>query len=1076
MLRLLLGRTGSGKTSQIIKEIRALLKEQNRSVYLIVPEQQHYSVERELLASLPSGEASFLTVTSFTKLCDTLEELYGGRAHTTLTNASAALLMWLNLKSLSGLLETYGSVPAGDVALTRLMLDTAKELSVGGITSEQLEEASEKQPPDAPLAAKLKDISLIMSSYHHLVAELCGQNPSDRLLRACEQVRKHGVFDDTVVYLDSFTGFTAPEYQLLSLILSQASETVVTLGLDDYLTSEPQFESLKETYTRLNGLCRALGVQRMVTKTPRKALENELEYLEQGLWNFSTPPSEVEKTGSGRIRLTVAPNPYDEAEAVALHIMELHEMGIPYGEIAVVVRDMQAWRGILDATLEQYQIPYFLSEKTDLNSKPAARLLFLALRCISRRYRIQDIMSLCKTGLCGVSPRDLDFFEEYADTWHLSGKRMTEDAWSMNPDGYTATWSKRGKNILEAANRVRETVMTPLLALETKLKVAASPTDQCRALYEYLCDLSVKRQLSEQGKTYLSLGRIREAGETVRLWSFINEALSTIVTVSSATSVGDLPLTADELSGILSLIYAETDIGSVPARHDCVMVGTADTLRVEHVKASLILGLNEGEFPRAISTGGLFSEQEKALLAELGVSFAARESTMTSDELLYVYRAMTKPTEKLYLSRSLSGTDGKELSPSAAFTRVAYLFPHLKVTPFSSAYVKGDTAPYIPESEDSISPSRAYALLGEEMWLSRSKLQRYAQCPYSYYGSYILKLRERVSAKVDNLTSGLFLHHVLEVFLKRALDKDGRPTAMSDEEILAVADEIIESYVKDINHHPELYLQGRFLHTFERLRAIAFVLIKDMLLELTQGSFIPVGFEWDTHGYQPGDPLPMILPLHDADDEAREGPVGIQKGAPVLLKMGGIIDRVDVYRTTDGKRVYIRVVDYKSSKHELSEKTMTEDMDVQLLLYLFTLCAENNRHLFADENGRLPDVVLPAEALYLSPEVDGDTGDISPVRTGLVLGDEDILRAVNRDLNPDYLPAGIKVSKDGSLSGKALCDLERMQELEKLLRDIIREQAQAMYEGNACRRASSDGCKFCLMREGCPLAEPSKSY
>ncbi|MBQ9781056.1 MAG: PD-(D/E)XK nuclease family protein [Clostridia bacterium] len=1075
MLRMLLGRTGSGKTTKVISEIRSLLKEQSRDVYLIVPEQQHYSVERALLSSLSSKEAERLTVTSFTKLCDTLEDLYGGRAHTTLTNASSALLMWLNLRSLSGLLETYGNIPSGAVALTRMMLDTAKELSMGGITAEQLEAAASKQEAHTPLASKLRDVSLIMASYRNLVSELCGQDPSDRLLRACEQIRKHAPFENTVVYLDSFSGFTAPEYQMLSHIMAQASETVITLGIQEYFSSEPQFESLRDTYTRLNKICGTLGITRITEKSECSAASDELECLEKGLWEFTTPPFDVPESGRGQIKLTTAPNPYEEAEAVALHILELHEMGIPYGEIAVVVRDMQSWRGILDAALEQYQIPYFLSEKTDLNTKPAARLLFLALRCISRHFQISDIMSLCKTGLCGVSARDLDFFEEYTDTWHLSGKRMTEDTWSMNPDGYTAAWSKRGRMILEAANRVRETVMTPLLILEVKLKGATSPADQCKALYEYLCDLQVKKQLAEQGETYLRLNRVREAGETVRLWSFINEALSTIVTVSSTTSEGDHPLTADELSGVLSLIYAETDIGSVPARHDCVVVGTADTLRVDNIKASLLLGLNEGEFPRAVSQSGLFTEQEKAVLTELGVEFTSRESTMNSDELLYVYRAMTKPSEKLYLSRSLAGTDGKELSPSAAFTRVTHLLPHLNIIPYTSAYVKGKTVPYLPKTEDKIPKERAYALLGEEMWLSRSKLQRYAHCPYSYYGSYILKLRERVSARVDNLTSGLFLHHVLEVFLKRALGQDGRIIPMNDEEIFAITGEIIEAYIKSINHSPALYRQGRFLHTFERLRAIALVLIKDMIAELGQGSFTPVGFEWDTHGYKPEDPLPMILPLEDVNN-IEDSPVGIKKGSSVLLKMGGVIDRVDIYRSEDGKKVYIRVVDYKSSKHELSEKTMTEDMDVQLLLYLFTLCAENNRHLFADENGHLPEVVLPAEAIYLSPQVDGDTGDISPVRSGLVLEDDEILRAVSRDLNTAYFPTGIKQDKNGALSGKALCSQERLHVLQELLNDTIREQARGMYEGDACRTPSSDGCKFCSLRESCPLAEPIKAY
>ncbi len=1077
MLELILGRTGSGKTARVKEEIQELLNSNTQHIFLLVPEQQLFSVERELLPSLPSDETERLTLTSFTKICDTLEETYGGRTHTTLSKAAASLLMWMNLRELSGLLESYGNVPSGDVTLTRMMLETTKELTSNGVTTEALESVARQLDPTSPLSKKLRDMALINASYHRLVEDMCGKDPADRLLRACETVRKHGYFKNAVIFVDSFISFTAQEYAMLSLMMAQSDRTVVTLGIEDPLTKLPQFESLRDTYTRLGGLAAKHSVERRVTRLIRIATNDEISRLEETLWDFSAPPFEPLVDIPSKVRLFTAPNPYEEAEAAALHILELVNSGISYEEIAVIIRDIEGWRGILDAVFDQYHIPYFISEKTDLNTKPAARLLLLALRCVSRHWQIGDIMSLCKTGLCGIEARKLDDFETYTETWHLSGKRMTEPVWSMNPDGYTTKLSPRGKEILDVANRVREKVMTPLLALEVKLQAAETVTDQCRALYEYLRELSIKQQLSEQGKLYLDLGNVREAGEAVRLWTFMNEALSTLAVVSESTSGGNAPLTSEELGCALSLIYAETDIGSVPARHNCVMIGTADTLRVDRIKASLILGLCEGEFPRAVSDRGLFSEQDKALMAQNGVELSSRMEMQTSEELLYVYRAMAKPTDKLYLSRSLSGTDGKERSPSAAFTRVQYLFPYLKVTHFTTAYLSDDNASvFAPATQDELPRERVYALLGDELWLSKSKLQRYAQCPYSYFGSYVLGLRERITAKVDNNVSGQFLHHVLECFLKNAIDKDGHVKALSEEAIEALDDRIISAYLREINHSLSLMRQGRFLHTFARLRAVAIILIRDMLAELKQSSFAPIGFEWDTHGYRTEDPSPMILPLDDRDICEEALPTGIGKGSSVLLKMGGVIDRVDVYRTEDGKKAYVRVVDYKSSKHELSEKTLTEDMDIQLLLYLFTLCSESNRRLFANEDGSLPEVVLPAQAMYLSPDEDSDTGEVSAVRTGLLLEDEAVLRAVSHELNEAFLPLGVKFSKDGSLSGKALCSESRMEALETLLYDTIRGHAGTMYSGIAYRTPSKDGCKFCKMREGCPLAIESTKY
>ena len=80
---------------------------------------------------------------------------------------------------------------------------------------------------------------------------------------------------------------------------------------------------------------------------------------------------------------------------------------------------------------------------------------------------------------------------------------------------------------------------------------------------------------------------------------------------------------ADELSAALELYFEETDMGAVPARHDCVTVGSAATLRLENMAAVLVLGLCEGEFPQPVTDTGLLTEQDKQTLENFGIEFTA---------------------------------------------------------------------------------------------------------------------------------------------------------------------------------------------------------------------------------------------------------------------------------------------------------------------------------------------------------------------------------------------------------------------------------------------------------------------
>ena len=976
MIRFLFGRPGSGKTRYTVDSIRRLTAEGRGPVYLIVPEQQAYTTERELLSTLPPEAARCFSVLSFTRLCDTLFELYGGRAHQTVTRAMRSLLMWENLRELGGLLETYRGGGATDPSLCRKMLGAVEELTWGGISPTALENAARRLPKDSPLGAKLRDIALVSASYTGLMTEVYGEDPADRLLRAADKLEEHGFFGGAYVFVDSFTSFTAQEYAILRLILSQAAEVTVTFCCGGREESEPQTLGIRETVRRLTRLCDDLSLPRedVALEGSHRTASPELALLERGLWRFDLPRHEIPaipEESRGQVRLTVCPTLYDEAEAVALHILEAREQGIPYGEIAVVTRDLPSWEGVLDAALEQYGIPFFLSKRVDLSHKPAARLLLTALRCIAWGYRSEDVLTLCKTGLLPLTLREIDGFAEYVDTWSITGSRMTEEGWSMNPDGYRIGTSPRGHEILRAANKVRETVMTPLLSLESKLKGAADSTEQCRALYEYLCELKLRDTLAAQAETHLTLGQTREAGEALRLWSFLTETLATVATVMEDAE----PLSADELCTALSLVFADTDIGSVPARHECVTLGDAATLRVENIRVLLVPGLCEGEFPRSVSDEGLLTEQDKETLADLGIELDDRADRLTSDELMYIWRSFSKPSEALYLSYSHSTVSGQAKGPSAAVSRVRYLLPYLQAEAFSCDMLTAEgEARYATPTLDTVSRPVIRKLLGEEIWLSQSRLQTYSRCPYSYYGSHILSLREPAVARFDNLNAGNFLHHVMEQYLKEALDEENRLRPLDREETEAIADAIINAYMEELCG--DIRRRGRLLRFFDRLRRVALMLIDSIQQELSNSDFTVAALEWDTHGYRPEDPRPLSLSLDpDADGEgglsdggllpvseetARvSGTDGGEEGA-VRLLLGGRIDRVDLYRSPDGETVYVRVVDYKSSRHDFTVRSVTEDMNIQLLLYLFTLCSPQNRALFAGADGRLPVSVKPA--------------------------------------------------------------------------------------------------------------------
>ena len=609
-------------------------------------------------------------------------------------------------------------------------------------------------------------------------------------------------------------------------------------------------------------------------------------------------------------------------------------------------------------------------------------------------------------------------FEEYCDTWHITGNRFADELWSMNPDGLTTERSARADAILEAANRVRSVIIPPLHQLAAELQQSPRLEDKCRALYAYLCRIGISARLAERAKSELSLGQRREAGESVRLYRIVTEMLTTLCRLLPNTE-----MTTAELINALSLLLSNSDLGSVPNVQDCVVIGSASTLRVENVKASLLLGLCEGEFPRAVTEDGLLTESDRVILESFDICFDSNEKRRNSEELLYVYRAVTKPSERLFLSTVTRQTDGSARTPSLAFTRAAFL---LDITPieFDSEQLRIAMQTSAPSAQPA--EIRAPAITDPTVLrLSQSKIQAFVLCPYRYYSTYTLKLREKKDSTPSYADDGTFLHYVFEHFLRASLDENQQLHLPEAHEMTPLADSVIADYIAEVCPFPVELMDSRLLHLFARLRKLALMMLNDILQEIRNSLFVPARFE-ECIGMPGEHSLPPVT-------------LTLKNGSTVLLS--GKIDRVDIY--DNGNAIYLRVVDYKSGKHTFSLDDVRSGMDIQLIVYLFALLA-------ADPRAR----AFGAQYLYANTE----KGITEIQRSGFYLDEEAIRRVADCSENAIYTKRLIPQSA------------EEIRALHEEMQTAVRAIAERILSGEAQKTPSEQACTFCPIRIHCDRA------
>ena len=277
---------------------------------------------------------------------------------------------------------------------------------------------------------------------------------------------------------------------------------------------------------------------------------------------------------------------------------------------------------------------------------------------------------------------------------------------------------------------------------------------------------------------------------------------------------------------------------------------------------------------------------------------------------------------------------------------------------------------------------------------------------------------------------------------------------VENEELHRLAQTYIDRYVRE-----ELQdfqnRNDRFRHLFLRLRSTAFAILDQVAEEMRHSDFIPLEFELS---FGDGGDLPAVV-ISEPDAE---------------LRVGGKVDRVDGW-VKDGK-LYLRVVDYKSGRKSFDLSAVKMGLDIQMLLYLFALQKEGKVH-FGREIEPAGVLYLPARDDILSAERNILPEELKTKRqkelkrSGLVLAEPDVLRAMEHDAltEPHYLP--LRVNRKGEVSGSiaSAAQLGRLgQYVDRLLHKIAEEVREGNIDADPCCHSEDDSfCKYCDWADAC---------
>ena len=276
---------------------------------------------------------------------------------------------------------------------------------------------------------------------------------------------------------------------------------------------------------------------------------------------------------------------------------------------------------------------------------------------------------------------------------------------------------------------------------------------------------------------------------------------------------------------------------------------------------------------------------------------------------------------------------------------------------------------------------------------------------------------------------------------------------ISDETLQKLTDKYISEYIsRFMNDFKEK--TPRFVYLFRRLTKDVRAVVSDMAAELRKSSFVPLDFELNF------------------GDEKNIPPMVIGEGE-ASLTLTGIADRVDGW-VHDGK-LYLRVVDYKTGKKEFALSDIWYGMNLQMLLYLFTL------EKFGEQRYGME--VVPAGVLYvpafhknmvgkdnMTDEEIAAQQQKKHLRSGLLLNDEAVLQAMEAGSEYEFLPIAVK--KRGSSVPDALATAEQLGLLAGHIEQTLQKLAAELGGGSIAaapgfKSRQDNACSYCQYKEMC---------
>lgn len=1059
-LRFIYGRAGTGKTTYCFNEIKKNISK-NEKIYIITPEQFSYMAEKKLLEILDTNAVINAEVISFNRMANRIFTEVGGANDILISQSGKSMLIYSILEKEKKNLQFLGNSNDN----IELVLKEITEFKKHNISTENIDNQI-NNIQDLQLQEKLKEINKIYKIYENYIKNKFIDD-EDILSKLYVKIPESTMFNNAIVYIDEFVGFTKQEYKIVTEIIKKAKQvniTVCTDQLDWQAEKENDIFYFNKQFIKLLTDC----VQNVDGKIEKSIFLNqkyrfknqELNHLEENIYNINYEKYNKENKN---IQLFIAKTPYTEIEYVAENIMKLvREENFKYKDIAIITKNIENINNIAKVIFSKYNIPIFIDEKIEITENIIIKYVLSILEIFATNWSTEAVFNYIKSGFIEIEKNEIYILENYCKKFGINRSKWYKKEWQQNEE-------------------LRKKIVIPLLELKKELELEKTAKKITEKIYKYLIKNNIQEKLNNK------IRKLQEIGEN-KIAEDYNSSLNILIDVFDeiASFFQDEKMSFEEYKHILQIGLKNKELGKIPQYIDQVILGDVDRTRSHKVRAVFIIGINDGVFPSINKNEGFFNDKDRIILKNNNLEIAKGTLDNLYEDQFNIYKALTISEEKLYLSYVSSNKEGAALRPSVIISKIKKIFPNIKeesdiinkkseITNQNATFeellknirklkngekiddiwidiynwykkneywksklnnsLKGLS--YSNEAEN-INAENIKKLYGEILKTSISKLEQYRRCPFSFHLTYGLKLKEQEEYKLNPIDTGSFMHDVVDAFFEKIDDIN----VLDNYEIEKIVDEIIDEKLKLENNYI-FSSSAKFIVLTNRLKKTIKESIKYIVYQMKLSDFKIAGNEVEF--------------TKKIDN----------------IEIIGKIDRVDIGKNNEGE--FIRIIDYKSSEKNIDLNQMMAGTQIQLLTYIDAISEREKKEPVGVLYFNLIEPIIQANKNLSNEQIEEQIRK-SFKMNGLIVADVKIIKMMDKSLekgSSNIVP--VYIDKEGNISKNRSSTVtkEQFSNLQKTVKKIIKQIANEIKIGNIDikpmydKRIKSSACKYCAYKAIC---------